>query len=133
MLTQFDRIPNNSITVEKIKKMDGYDSSFSAPLMSNLAVSRKYRRKGLAEDLVRAAEKIASKEWGYEDCYLYVEKRNVPAVKLYKKLGYSTLWEDDTATTLLPTDDGRVTNGKTTILCMKKRLGGGLFGGWFGR
>lgn len=120
------------VEVEKIKKMDGYDGSITAPLMSNLAISKQYRRKGLAEDLVKAAESIARREWGYDECYLYVEKRNAPAIKLYKKLGYATLWEDDTATTLLPTEDGRVVNGKTTIVCMKKRLGGGLFGSLFG-
>lgn len=112
--------------------MDGYDGSITAPLMSNLAISKKYRRKGLAEDLVKAAESVARREWGYDECYLYVEKRNGPAIKLYKKLGYATLWEDDTATTLLPTEDGRVVNGKTTIVCMKKRLGGGLLGSLFG-
>jgi ribosomal protein S18 acetylase RimI-like enzyme len=115
------------VEVEKVKKMDGYDGAVTAPLMSNLAISRSYRRKGLAEDLVKSAENIARREWGYDECYLYVEKRNVPAIKLYKKLGYKTIWEDDTAT-LLPTKDGRVANGKTTIVCMKKKLGGGLFG-----
>ncbi|KAL7535750.1 hypothetical protein ACHAXR_006707 [Thalassiosira sp. AJA248-18] len=120
------------VEVEKIKKMDGYDGSFTAPLMSNLAISRKYRRKGLAEDLVKATEVVARKEWGYDECYLYVEKRNTPAIKLYKKMGYNTIWEDDDATTLLPMKDGKVTNGKTTIVCMKKKLGGGLFGGLFG-
>lgn len=115
--------------VDKIKKMDGNDGSITAPLMSNLAVSRSYRRKGLAEDLVRAAENIARKEWGYDECYLYVEKRNAPAVKLYRKLGYRVIWEDDSATTLLPTEDGKVVNGRTTIVCMKKSLGGGLLGG----
>jgi len=121
------------VEVDKIKKMDGYDGSLTAPLMSNLAISRSYRRKGLAEDLVRATETIARKEWGYDECYLYVEKRNVPAVKLYAKLGYKVQWEDDGATTLLPTKDGRgVANGKTTIVCMKKTLGQGLFGSLFG-
>lgn len=115
--------------VEKIKKMDGYDGTISAPLMSNLAISKQYRRRGLAEELVKSAESIARKEWGYDECYLYVEKRNVPAIKLYKKMGYKTLWEDENATTLVPSVDGRgVVNGKTTIVCMKKKLGGGIFG-----
>ena len=119
------------VEVEKIKKLDGYDGTITGPLMSNLAISRKYRRKGLAEDLVKATENIARKEWGYDECYLYVEKRNVPAIKLYNKLGYRTLWEDDSATTLLPTKDGRVDKGKTTIVCMKKRLNMGLLGNIF--
>ena len=116
------------IEVETIKKLDGYDGSFRAPLMSNLAIGRQFRRKGLAEDLVLAAETIARKEWGYDECYLYVEKRNAPAVKLYRKLGYKVLWEDDTATTLIPKENGRVANGQTTIVCMKKKLGAGLLG-----
>jgi GNAT superfamily N-acetyltransferase len=115
--------------VEKIKKMDGYDGTIFAPLMSNLAISKQYRRRGLAEELVKATELIARKEWGYNECYLYVEKRNVPAIKLYTKLGYKPIWEDDNATTLVPSVDGRgVVNGKTTIVCMKKKLGGGIFG-----
>jgi GNAT superfamily N-acetyltransferase len=115
--------------VEKIKKMDGYDGTISAPLMSNLAISKQFRRRGLAEELVKSAESIARKEWGYDECYLYVEKRNVPAIKLYKKMGYKTLWEDENATTLIPSADGRgIVNGKTTIVCMKKKLGGGIFG-----
>ena len=101
--------------------------------MSNLAISKKYRRRGLAEELVKSTERIALKEWGFDECYLYVEKRNLPAIKLYEKLGYKTLWEDDTATTLIPSADGRgVVNGKTTIVCMKKKLGGGIFSGIFG-
>ena len=119
-------------TVDKIKKMDGYDTTVTGPLMSNLTIGKQYRRKGLAESLVKSTETIARKDWGFNDCYLYVEKRNIPAIKLYKKLGYRTIWEDDTATTLLPTKDGRLSNGKTTIVCMKKNLGGGLFS-MFGR
>lgn len=111
--------------------MDGYDGSITGPLMSNLAIGRQYRRKGLAEDLVRAAENVARKEWGYDDCFLYVEKRNTPAIKLYQKLGYRTIWEDPSANTLLPTSDGRIVNGKTTIVCMKKKLGGSLFANIF--
>ena len=78
----------------------------------------------LAEDLVQAAETLARKEWGYDEVYLYVEKRNKPAVKLYKKLGYRTVWEDDKAKTLIPTESGQLKTAPTVIVCMKKRLGG---------
>lgn len=104
-----------------------------APLMSNLAVGRKFRRKGIAEELVKKAEQLARLEWGYDECYLYVEKRNVAAVKLYRKMGYRTIWEDDSAVTLMPQETGGLKNAKTVIVCMKKRLnrGGGLLGLFF--
>jgi len=120
------------IEVSVVRTPNGQGIQFQAPLMSNLAVGRKVRRRGIAEDLVQAAEDLALKEWGYDECYLYVEKRNVPALKLYKKLGYKVMWEDDTATTLLPTNRGTVVSAPTVILCMKKRLGRGFFGNLFG-
>ncbi len=112
------------IEVDNVQKSDGRGQSVRAPLMSNLAVGRKFRRKGLAEDLVQAAETLARKEWGYDEVYLYVEKRNKPAVKLYKKLGYRTVWEDESARTLIPTESGQLKTAPTVIVCMKKRLGG---------
>jgi ribosomal protein S18 acetylase RimI-like enzyme len=120
------------IEVSEIKTPNGRSAQFKAPLMSNLAVGRNVRRKGIAEDLVQATEDLALKEWGYTECYLFVEKMNKPALKLYQKLGYKIQWEDDTATTLLPTVKGTVVSAPTIILCMKKRLGGGIFGNLFG-
>lgn len=112
------------IEVDNVQKSDGRGQSVRAPLMSNLAVGKKFRRKGLAEDLVQAAELLARKEWGFEEVYLYVEKSNTSAVKLYKKLGYRTVWEDDKAKTLIPTEGGQLKTAPTVIVCMKKRLGG---------
>lgn len=91
------------------------------PVMSNLVVSRKYRGKGIAQKLVADVEELCL-EWGYDECYLYVEKRNIPAVKLYQKLGYKTLWQDDRAKTLLPTKKGELESSPTVIICMKKQL-----------
>lgn len=93
-----------------------------APLMSNLAVGRSFRRRGLAEDLVSAVENLVKAEWGYDSCYLYVEKRNRAAVNLYKKMGYWPIWENKDATTLLPTDNGRILDSPTTLVCMRKNL-----------
>lgn len=92
------------------------------PLMSNLAVSKKYRRRGLAEQLVRSVENTVRKEWGYSECYLYVEERNRPAIQLYTKLGYRSVWRDATAMTLLPTTSGDLQSTSTVIVCMKKKL-----------
>jgi ribosomal protein S18 acetylase RimI-like enzyme len=121
------------IEVTNISTPNGKSVQFSAPLMSNLAIGKQYRRKGLAEDLVRATEELALKQWGYSECYLYVEKRNAPAVKLYKKLGYQTCWEDDTATTLTPTKNGNVITTPTTIICMKKNLRSSILDKFFGK
>lgn len=97
----------------------------TAPLMSNVAVSRSYRRRGLAEDLVKAIEHHCRDVWGYEECYLYVEERNRGAVKLYQKLGYRSIWRDLSAATLLPTDRGNLESVPTRLLCMRKDLNGG--------
>lgn len=98
-----------------------------APLMSNLAVSRKCRRRGLAEQMVRAVEKYVQEEWDYDECYLYVEERNRAAVKLYQKLGYKKLWRDESAKTLMPTSSGQLVTSNTVIVCMKKKLSEGNF------
>jgi ribosomal protein S18 acetylase RimI-like enzyme len=113
-----------------------------APLMSNLAVSRDYRRRGVAEQMVRAVEQLlqSSDEWSVVDdsiskssnkkkrsqqqrsCFLYVEERNRAAVALYEKLGYRRVWRNTQATTLLPTVYGDLQSADTVIVCMKKTV-----------
>jgi len=66
----------------------------------------------------------------YDSCYLLVEKRNKPAIRLYEKLGYFQIWQDDTATKLLSMKDGELENSPTAIVCMKKSLELPKFG-WF--
>lgn len=120
---EVDRIPDGSL------KGPGTER---APLMSNLAVSRSYRRRGLAEQLVAAVENLVRKEWGFGECYLYVEERNRAAIQLYRKLGYRKLWRDETAQTLLPTPDGSLDAASTVIVCMKKNLNANLMQRLFG-
>lgn len=121
---EVDSIPDGRLSAPRLEY---------APLMSNLAVSRDYRRRGLAEVLVAAVEEQC-RDWGYDHCYLYVEQRNVPAIRLYHKLGYERVWTDDTAQTLVPHRNGELRTAPTVILCMRKDLnrGGGLLG-LFGR
>jgi ribosomal protein S18 acetylase RimI-like enzyme len=109
------------VEVEGIPRcsLRGSRSESRAPLMSNLAVSSRYRRRGLAEALVRAVEEVCA-DWGHDSCFLYVERRNPAAVRLYQKLGYSIVWEDDGATTMLPTAAGELRNTPTVIVCMRK-------------
>ena len=110
---EVDRIPDGSLKGPIVTR---------APLMSNLAVSRQYRKRGLAVQLVKQVEQHVQQEWGYDECYLYVEQRNRAAIKLYQKLGYKQLWTDSNAKTLLPTSDGRLDSTTTTLVCMRKDL-----------
>ena len=59
----------------------------SFPYLSNLAVNPKYRRHGVASELLSSCEKF-SHEWGFEDLYLHVLENNHQARRLYLKLGY---------------------------------------------
>lgn len=120
---EVDRIPKDgSFGRRSMSSDDEY-----APLMSNLAVSRKYRRRGVAEQMVAEVERMVRKEWGYTSCYLYVEERNRAAVSLYQKLGYRRVWRDSTAVTLLPTESGDLQSASTVIVCMKKSLNTNFF------
>lgn len=92
-----------------------------APLMSNLVVSRSFRKRGVAEKMVAAIENY-TRDNDWNECYLYVEERNQAAVKLYRKLGYKQEWRDPEAKTLLPGSDGSLRQADTVIICMKKDL-----------
>jgi GNAT superfamily N-acetyltransferase len=134
--TAGDVIGCAGVQVDKI--LDGSlngPTACQAPLMSNLAVSRSYRRRGLAEALVAAVEELVADEWGYDVCYLYVEERNRAAVKLYNKLGYRQQWTDRSAQTLVPESTGDLSSRPTVLVCMKKNLARpqGLWGRLFGR
>ena len=51
--------------------------------MSNLAIRKQYRRKGLAESLVKSTETIAGKEIDLMIVtYRIRQKRNIPAIKI---------------------------------------------------
>ena len=99
-----------------------------APLMSNVAVGQQFRRRGIAEDLVKEVEEIARKDWGYNEVYLYVEQRNKAAVNLYQKLGYRKIWVDNTSRTMVPTVLGGWESTPTLLVCMKKDISRGFLG-----
>lgn len=58
--------------------------------ISNLAVSKDYRRRGIAQQLLLDCERIA-KEWGYLQLYLHVMGDNQRGRNLYQKLGYEVV------------------------------------------
>ncbi len=58
------------------------------PYISNLAVSRNYRRKGVARKLLAKCEQIA-REWGFNQLSLHVLENNSAAYNLYTDNGYT--------------------------------------------
>ncbi|CAM9188569.1 unnamed protein product [Phaeothamnion confervicola] len=57
------------------------------PYLSDLAVSFKFRRRGVGTALVRACER-ACQAWGYQSVFLKVEAENRAGLALYRALGY---------------------------------------------
>eukprot|EP00216_Chloropicon_sp_CCMP2111_P005258 CAMPEP_0198234664 /NCGR_PEP_ID=MMETSP1446-20131203/631_1 /TAXON_ID=1461542 ORGANISM="Unidentified sp, Strain CCMP2111" /NCGR_SAMPLE_ID=MMETSP1446 /ASSEMBLY_ACC=CAM_ASM_001112 /LENGTH=344 /DNA_ID=CAMNT_0043915483 /DNA_START=409 /DNA_END=1443 /DNA_ORIENTATION=- len=96
------------------------------PIVANLAVAKRSRRKGVAKKLMRQCEDIARSEWGYDEIWLLVEDDNRKAKKLYKKLGYKTIRKNpDTSFKVV---DGRVTEVDVTNVYMRKILKPGVVG-----
>jgi ribosomal protein S18 acetylase RimI-like enzyme len=61
--------------------------------ISNLAVSKAFRRQGVADKLLQACE-LKALEWGFRELDLHVLDNNYPARQLYQKNGYK-LQEDE--------------------------------------
>jgi ribosomal protein S18 acetylase RimI-like enzyme len=57
------------------------------PYLSNLAVHPKYRRQGIAQDLLSNCE-VTAREWGFSEIYLHVLENNHAARQLYYQAGY---------------------------------------------
>jgi ribosomal protein S18 acetylase RimI-like enzyme len=58
--------------------------------LSNLAVSRDFRRRGVAQELIKSCEQQTA-EWGYTELHLHVMGDNERGRNLYHKLGYETV------------------------------------------
>lgn len=70
-------------------------------VMSNLAVSTKARRQGIAQRLCQQVESLVKNQWGYDEIYLLVETANVAARSLYEsKLGFRLAFTQENATAL---------------------------------
>ncbi|MBQ2901637.1 MAG: ribosomal protein S18-alanine N-acetyltransferase [Agathobacter sp.] len=64
--------------------------SFDEASVTNVAVSPDFRKRGYGEQLVATAKEVA-KDVGAESIFLEVRVSNVPAISLYKKLGFEEL------------------------------------------
>ena len=55
--------------------------------ISNLAVDVAYRQQGIGQALLERCEQQVS-DWNHQQVYLHVKSNNIPALSLYRKLGY---------------------------------------------
>lgn len=90
------------------------------PVISNLIVSKKMRRKGIAKLLTTRAEKIA-KSFDYKEIYLFVNVENIPAIRLYKSRRYKSI-DDKKEATRIVFEKNRFNNVKCVNIMMKKNI-----------
>lgn len=63
--------------------------------LDDLSVSEKYRNSGIGTQLIKTAEKFAE-EIDIHQIVFHVEKSNTSAFRLYERLGYSIMRDDNT-------------------------------------
>lgn len=94
--------------------------------LSNLAVSAKARRRGVAALLCAEAERMAgiAEGWGYDAMLLRVEADNTAARTLYEgKLGYTEMaMEPDAVAFRVDTQEGSFAEANTDTLLLVKEL-----------
>ena len=57
----------------------------------SIAVLQEYRRRGIGKALMENAMKILKEKYGAHEVYLEVRVSNMPAINLYRKLGFSII------------------------------------------
>lgn len=108
------------VTTVECSDIDINGKKENHPLISNLIVSNKMRRKGIAKLLTIRAEKIA-KSFAYKNIYLFVNTENIPAIRLYKSRGYKSM-RDQKESTRIVFENNRFRNIECVNLMMKKRI-----------
>eukprot|EP00250_Pteridium_aquilinum_P031216 c43252_g1_i1 orf=675-2162(-) len=71
-----------------------------APFLSNMAVLKKFRRRGIGRELLRAAEQLAVQMGGTE-MYLHCRMIDEAPLNMYKKSGYAVAETDSILSLLL--------------------------------
>lgn len=86
--------------VQEVTQAIGAASGETYAYIACMAVDVATRRRGIALQLLQAAEEQAQ-EWDQHVAALHVYKTNEVAVKLYERAGYTPLKEDSRWRTLL--------------------------------
>eukprot|EP00166_Cyanidium_caldarium_P002243 ctg_225.g84 len=87
MSTGLDGTPHSSATRSRYAPTEALPRR---PYVANLAVLSRYRRRGIARQLLQACEQQAL-AWGYAHIYLHVEETNAAARALYGSAGYTEI------------------------------------------
>lgn len=92
-------------------------------VLSNLAVSSKARRQGLATKLCREVERLAESYCGCDEVYLEVEENNIAARRLYEeKLGYKLRCKEDAPAKRVDLTTGSFVNVMVPTLVLVKNV-----------
>ena len=93
-MSSLDVSGNIFLTAEENGTVTGYiigtaDGDFAG--IDSIAVSPRFRRQGIAEELIRAFCEIAAQSDSCSSVSLEVRENNLPARTLYKKCGFSEI------------------------------------------
>lgn len=78
---------NGQIAAMAVLYIPIYEKLKKAALFS-LVVGQKFRRQNIGFDLISALEELGTKKYGLKIIHLEVYEKNLPAIRLYEKLGY---------------------------------------------
>ena len=83
-----------------INSLDQHDKLVM--VLSNLVVRRDKRNLGYAKQLIKTCEIIA-REFLFKEVFLMVDSENITAQRLYKKMGYKKILQDNNASCVVST------------------------------
>ena len=92
-------------------------------VLSNLSVSPRARRRGVAMSLCREAERMAKEDWTFDEICLKVEEGNDAARSLYeKKLGYEKVASNPAIGLRVDVKNGKFEEVPAETLLLTKKL-----------
>jgi len=119
------RLYKNYTIVDLVAGLPALGEQYEAvAVLANLCVSPASRGNGVGEKLCKEIETAVGKDWGIGKIALKVEAENVPARKLYAKLGYKEIIKKENSVTLRPDfDSGKFQEIPCAMLTVTKTLG----------